>query len=97
MLIAGGYASGAVLLAELYDPSAGTFTSTGLTDNGEATATLLPDGNVLFADSGIAELYDFATGTLTHTGGPIDPGAQPGAVLLTNGKVLIAGGDVGGG
>ena len=97
VLIAGGYASGGVPLAELYDPSTGTFTSTGLTDDGETTATLLPNGNVLYADSGIAELYDPATGTFTHTGDPIDPGAQPAAVLLTNGKVLIAGGDIGAG
>jgi hypothetical protein len=96
VLIAGGYASGEVPLAELYDPSTGTFTSTGLTDGG-GTATLLPNGNVLFAAIGIAELYDPATGTFTHTGGPIDPGVQPVALLLTNGKVLIAGGDVGDG
>lgn len=96
VLIAGGYASGEVPLAELYDPSTGIFTSTGLTDGG-GTATLLPNGTVLFADSGIAELYDPATGTFTHLADPIEPGAQPAAVLLTNGKVLIAGGDVGAG
>jgi hypothetical protein len=96
VLIAGGHASGEAPLAELYDPSTGIFTSTGLTDGG-GTATLLPNGKVLFADSGIGELYDPATGTFTRTGAPIDPGTQPAAVLLTNGKVLIAGGDVGDG
>ena len=44
-----------------------------------------------------AELYDPATGTFTRTGDIIEQniGERPTAMLLTNGKVLIAGGSLG--
>src|SRR6185369_983053 len=93
--------------AELYDPAAGTFTATGAyADLGSAlqlTPTLLADGRVLitgctYYDDGyceyvpadFAQLYDPATDTFSLTGAY---GYRGGATtLLTNGKVLFAGG-----
>ena len=76
VLIAGGSGSG-FSSAELYDPTTGTFASTGSLTAARAghTATLLNNGRVLIAGgafSGLvaAELYDPATGTFTTTGTP---------------------------
>jgi hypothetical protein len=103
VLLAGGNDDpGDSNLAEIFDPSAGTFTQTGnLTAfRADDPATLLPDGTVLIAgsngDGGLtlasAELYDPATGTFTRTGDmTVDRGLHT-ATLLNNGKVLIAGG-----
>ena len=69
------------------------------------TATLLPDGKVLIAGGyfladtpqgrrGIslasAELYDPATGTFSETGNMAAADSGPAAILLNDGKVLIA-------
>ena len=59
----------------------------------DATATLMPDGRVLFASGGdglTAEVYDPKTGKFTH----IDTGSPfftlcPAATLLPTGKVLL--------
>jgi hypothetical protein len=94
--------------AELYDPATGTFTAAGAyADAGSAfqliVPTLLADGRVLitgctYIDDGyceyvpadVAQLYDPATDTFSLTGAY---GFRRGTTtLLTNGKVLFAGG-----
>jgi hypothetical protein len=79
-----------------------------MTEPGGDTATLLTNGQVLITRStqnfeeNHADLYNPATGAFTRTGDIIVtdsaqfpntiPGQGPSAILLTNGRVLIAGG-----
>jgi hypothetical protein len=75
------------------------------TARSEATATLLKNGKVLIAGGetgsgsgtahyyATAELYDPATGTFTPTGSMHAARSDAAATLLSNGKVLIAGGE----
>jgi hypothetical protein len=80
--------------AELYDPVSGTFTVTGnmTVPPTFATATLLPDGRVLLANLEHAAIYDPATESFIATRGTT-AGETGGAILLPNGKVLVAGGN----
>jgi WD40 repeat protein len=108
VLVVGGNSSPGDLVAELYDPSAGTFTDTGSTTLLRAghTATLLTvgplAGQVLIAggsSSKSAELYDPATGRFTRTGDMSEARSGHTATALglrdgaQNGHVLIIGTD----
>src|SRR5262249_23160708 len=90
--------------AEIYDPTAGTFSPAGsmTTARENHTATLLADGRVLiaggrpwvttYAAPRSAELYDPTTGTFTSTGKWVLPREGQTATLLLDGTVLMVGG-----
>ncbi len=89
-----------VLGAEVYDPATGTWASTGkmaIRDGCWLSATLLRDGRVLVTGREGSQLYDPDSATWAATESMI---ARPGlmgrrfgaAVLLPDGRVLIAGG-----
>jgi hypothetical protein len=104
VLVAGG--TGAGVSAELYDPDTGLFTATGDMVVGRygASSTLLPDGKVLITGGqgsqlpylGLmlvsAEVYDPDTGQFTAVADMAYSRTGFIAVLLPNGKVLVAGG-----
>jgi WD40 repeat protein len=110
VLVAGGTSAAgtfAISSAELYNPATGTWTVTGSMHQGRsglngdgASATLLPDGQVLIAGGedakfnllSSAELYNPATGKFSPTGSMTTPRTGQSATLLGNGQVLIAGG-----
>jgi hypothetical protein len=80
--------------AEIYDPASGTWAATGkMVIGGGSTATLLRDGMVLVIGNGVrGQLYDPDSGTWTVTGKMIKPRHSHVAILLPDGKVLVAGG-----
>jgi hypothetical protein len=91
--------------AQLFDPSSGTFRSTGLMPTGCGnlnTATLLMTGQVLlvgsdeYPDPADAALYDLTSGTFVRSTA-IRPHEFSAAVLVPDGTVLIAGGQLPGG
>lgn len=89
--------------AEVYDPATGTFApASGMSGSFCDTATLLADGRVLVTKRdpdqdrvSHAEIYDPSTGAFVPTGDMVTGHSNPTATLLANGKVLIAGGDIG--
>jgi N-acetylneuraminic acid mutarotase len=110
VLVAGGCTSynvnGCVAVttaAELYDPTTGTWTSTGAMRAGRMamTGTVLPNAKALIAGGqtaasdalGSSELYNPVTGTFSLTGRLITPRSGHTATLLKNGFVLMAGGE----
>jgi hypothetical protein len=91
---------------EQYDPVTNTTSMAGAmtAPRGQASATVLPDGNVLIAGGttdgttlASAELYDPTTGTFTTL--PSMPSARQdhAATLLADGRVLLSGGTDGSG
>jgi hypothetical protein len=92
----------AEVLPALPSIAAGHFGAAGalIANGGYDTATLLQDGQVLFIGGGHpntrAELYDPATDKFTQTGSMTEGRSDPIAVLLPNGKVLVASGNTGG-
>ena len=95
-----------VASAELYDSTTSSWTTTGSMLQGRETftATLLQNGQVLVAggdyydgvNAGFlteCELYDPGLGTWSVTGSMATPRDGQRAVLLPDGRVLIAGGD----
>jgi hypothetical protein len=104
VLIAGGYdnTSNSSSSAELYDPTSGTWSTTGNLNIGRSdyTATLLPNGKVLVVGGtdnelnvlNSAELYDPQTGTWNITASQPNGTYDHTATLLSNGKVLVTGG-----
>jgi galactose oxidase-like protein len=107
VLVAGGADGSAApqSSAALYDPAAATWAATGalLTARRLHTLTLLADGRVLvtggITGSGefppgvaTAEIYDPTPGTWTPTGGLHTARWGHSAVLLADGRVLVAGG-----
>jgi len=99
VLLAGGVdATGNGLsTAELFDPTAQSFTATSSMTSAHAfyTATLLSDGTVLLAGgpSSVAELFDPSSGSFSATGNLILAREHHAATLLVNGQVLVTGGD----
>ncbi len=89
-------AGGNDVIAELYDPTAGTFTATGSmgAQHLGQTATLLQNGQVLIAggETAKAELFNPSTGAFTATGNLTVSRSGHTATLLPDGRVLIAGG-----
>ena len=107
VLVAGGTgdANNALALSELYNSASGTWASTGDLNVGRvsARAVLLSNGTVLATGGCIfndclgsttrsAEIYTPSTGKWTVTGSMLKARAEFVAVLLPNGKVLVAGG-----
>ena len=84
--------------AELYDPAAAAWSSTGSMSHDRAyhTATLLRDGNVLVVGNKgtktSPEIYDPAAGTWATTGDTAEPRGEHKTTLLRDGRVLITGG-----
>ena len=90
VLMAGGFD----VIAELFDPTAGTFTSTGSMSEGRSghTATLPVDGTVLVTGAdNTAELFSPGTETFSAVGQP-STGYGATATLRNDGTVLVAGG-----
>ena len=108
VLVSGGQNSlvqpTSIASAELYDPSTNSWTTVNPLTTGRSvhTATLLPSGKVLVVGGlntaasassiAVAELFDPATNTWTPAGSLSNARYAHTATLLSNGKVLIAGG-----
>jgi hypothetical protein len=106
VLVAGGEdGNSSIASAELYNPSTGSWSSAGTmaASRYNHTATLLTNGQVLVAGGwtgsvssptalNTAELYNPANNSWSPAGSLASARAYHTATLLTNGKVLVAGG-----
>ncbi len=100
VLILGGTSK----VAELFDPTTNAFSNTGsmIVQRSAPAVVLLANGKVLvmggysnqvnYPAIQSAELFDPATGIFTSTGNMTEARSGPIAVVLANGKVLVAGG-----
>ncbi len=99
-------AFGSYSSTKLYDPKAGAWTASGLLNvaRTEPTAALLPDGTVLVAGGAYvdatasrvlasAELYDPETGSWSETGSMTTARSGPRSTTLSDGRVLVVGGE----
>ena len=80
--------------ADIYDPATGKFTRVGsLIPSFPNTATILPDGSVLTAesDNGALDTYDPATGKFSRPGSLLRSYEYLAEALLPDGKVLFVG------
>jgi N-acetylneuraminic acid mutarotase len=97
VLVIGGQATPT---AEVYDPITGTWTTTGAPAGNfysAETATVLPNGDVLLVGLEVpAQLYHPSTGSWAATGQMIQSRSYHAATLLTDGRVLVAAGWIGG-
>jgi hypothetical protein len=107
VLIAGGWAvnntpSAALASAEIYDPTAGKFSSTASMSVARVgfTDSILPDGRVLLAGGQNAsgnlassEIYDPATGKFSASGSLSTLRVGHTATVLRDGRVLLVGGN----
>jgi N-acetylneuraminic acid mutarotase len=108
VLVAGGTnvcCSSALASAELYDPLAGTWATTGSMAESryQPAAARLNNGKVLVAGGtdglnilASAELYDPAAGSWSTAGSMLVARWEPTATLLADGRVLVVGGYNGG-
>jgi hypothetical protein len=100
VLIVGGDAASVgdhAASAELYRPSTGTFSATGsMHSNGASVLVPQKNGKVLAVNDSGAELYDPATGVFTMAGNFRIGRQKYGAAALPDGRLLIAGGQIGG-
>jgi N-acetylneuraminic acid mutarotase len=105
VLVAGGYGTGVLRSAELYDPATGTWRRTGsmpFATQGGHTATLLRDGTVLvvagmddYGPLAVGQVYVPATGRWRRGNDLRTDRVFATATLLTTGRVLVAGGTTG--
>jgi hypothetical protein len=110
LVAGGGFIKDASVITELYDPGTGIWTTTPENlhvNRANPTATLLRDGRVLvvggvysappvkFGPDFGAELYDPVSGTWQYTGSTSRRIGHT-ATLLSDGRVLVAGGFDGG-
>ena len=86
-----------VASAELYHPSTGTFSATGsMHAEGPSALVLLDNGKVFAVNDSGGELYDPSTGRFTLAGKVAIAREKFGTALLPDGRLLIAGGQIGG-
>ncbi len=109
LIVGGNDGNGPVYSLEVYDPNTGAFSAAGsLGQQGFPTAVALADGRVLIVGGfdvsagkvagylASCQLFDPATDSVTPTGSMSSPRLVASATLLTNGRVLVAGGVDGG-